>query len=456
MDETKKTITYVATALVLAIIAYLAAPSPVTPDAFLDQGEKFYPEFTDPNAATSLEVVSYDETTGSTRAFKVHFQDGRWTIPSHYDYPADASDHLAKTAAGVIDISKDDFRSDNVSDHEALGVIDPMDETNPSTTGRGTRITIRGNNDVVLADFIVGKTVPGRSGFRFVRVPDQKRVYASKVDVDLSTRFADWINTDVLEVGKNRLTRVSLNDYSIDERSGRVKEKDDIVLTKRDGTWRANKMSSGQKIDSTAMDELLTALDELSIIGVRPKPEGLSQSLTSESGESSISQADLLSLQSKGFFLSRDGRLLSNEGEIEVQADDGVVYKLRFGEVLYGEGLEMTAGIGGGEDEDKDPGETEARYMFVTTDFNSKYFPEPEKPTNEEFRGKADSLLSDADRANKQRAAKHDEWQRKMQEGRERSDELNRRFADWYYVISADSFEKLKLTRSDLLVTVKS
>ena len=71
---------------------------------------------------------------------------GIWTIPSHRDYPADGMDRLSKTAAGVIGIKKDEFRSDNPTDHEALGVIGPLDEIETSLKGRGQRVTIKGKN----------------------------------------------------------------------------------------------------------------------------------------------------------------------------------------------------------------------------------------------------------------------------------------------------------------------
>ena len=40
-----------------------------------------------------------------------------------------------------------------------------------------------------------------------------------------------------------------------------------------------------------------------------------------------------------------------------------------------------------------------------------------------------------------------------MEQARTTSEELNARFADWYYVISDDSFKKLRLKRQDLLVS---
>ena len=67
MNETKKTIYFAAAAVVLALVAFIMAPKRLTPDAFLDQGEAFFTEFTDPNEANTLEVITFDESTGSAR-----------------------------------------------------------------------------------------------------------------------------------------------------------------------------------------------------------------------------------------------------------------------------------------------------------------------------------------------------------------------------------------------------
>ncbi|MEJ2721738.1 MAG: DUF4340 domain-containing protein [bacterium] len=453
MSATRKTLIYCGVAVVLVVLAVITSPRRITPDAFLDQGEAFFPDFTDPNAARTLEVISYDKDTGSAVPFKVTFKDGRWTIPSHHDYPADAKDRLAQTAASIIEIKKDDFRSDNVADHEACGVIDPLDENALSLEGRGQRITIKGENDVVLADLIVGKNVEGRENMRFVRIPDHKRVYAAKMDLDISTDFKDWIETDLLQASKDEFDRIALKDYSIDERTGRVNERDDIVLQKQED-WTTPGLQENQEIDRAKMNGILSALDNLKIEGVRPKPAGLTASLTRSMDSLTINTSDMLSLQSKGYFFSRDGRLLSNEGEVQARTQDGLVYTLRFGEVAYGEGSEVTAGADSG---DKDGAGTGVnRYLFVTVNFDRGLFPQPPAPDNTDFTSKADSLWTDEDFANKKLYDNYQQWNDKVSKSIARTDELNARFAKWYYVISSESFEKLRPSRDELVKTKKS
>ena len=414
MSQMRRTMVFVGTAVVLAALALVTAPRQKMPDAFFDQGQPFFPDFTDPNAAKSLEVVDWDEATGSAVPFNVTFEGGRWTIPSHHGYPADGKDRLAKTAAGMIGITRDDFRTDNVADHEACGVVDPLDTSSPAVKGRGRRVTIKGDNGVVLADLIIGKAFEGREGFRLVRVPGQKRVYGARINVDISTKFKDWIESDLTMIEKDEVDRVELRDYSIDETSGRLDQRDDVVVTKAGEAWTMAGLSASKEVDLYKVNNLVGAVDGLSIEGVRPKPDGLTASLSRASGGISITQDDMRSLQAHGFYFARDGRLVSNEGELQVHTADGVVYTLRFGEVAFGQGLSVSAGD---SVEARTPGQTgENRYLMISASLDPK--------------------LTDA---------------KQLEAARKRVDDLNGRFAKWYYVISAASYDSIHLRRKDLV-----
>ena len=215
MSELKKTLSIAGIAVLLGAVAIVSAPRRAAPDAFFDVGEPFFPEFTDPEAAATLEVIEFAEEQAAAIPFKVTNRNGLWTIPSHHDYPADGEERLANAAADVISVIKDDFRSDNVADHEALGVVDPTDETVSTLQGRGSRVTFRAADERVLADLVVGRPVPGRPGLRFVRAPAQKRVYAARFEADISTAFEDWIETNLLEVERDQVDRITLQDEDV-------------------------------------------------------------------------------------------------------------------------------------------------------------------------------------------------------------------------------------------------
>ena len=421
MSELKKTSTIMGVAVLLAVVAVISAPRRATPDAFFDVGEPFFPEFTDPDTAATLEVVQFDGETASAIPFRVTNRGGLWTIPSHHDYPADGEERLANAAADVISLLKEDFRSDNVTDHESLGVVDPLDETATSLEGRGARITFRGANDEPLADLIVGNTVPERPGLRFVRVPEQKRVYAARFEAEISTRFEDWIETNLLEVGRDQVEHIVLNEYRLNEQTRSVVRRGEFILDIiEEDNWRANRVPAGQEVDFVQVNLLVGAIIEMKIAGVRPKPVGMTGNLLEAAQAGAISRSDVQVLTSRGFFPTAEGELLSNEGELLVRTTEGVLYRLRFGEVVYGRGDAVL--LGDDTSDEVDAGAAENRYVFITAEFDAAGLGE-EPP------------VSETDR----RAS----WERRVREGQAKADRLATRFANWYYVIAEDSYERI-------------
>lgn len=472
MNELKKTATFAAVALVLLVSAVLATwTGPESGGRFEDEGEKFFPEFSRPEQATTLEVVSFDETTGEPDLFKVTLEKGRWVIPSHYDYPADAKDRLARTAAGIIDLAKDTIRSDEAEDHKAMGVLDPREpKAVASPDGLGRRVTIRDDSDKILADLIIGKLVPEAEGQRFVRIPGQNRVYGVQLsDIDLSTRFADWIETDLLKLQPADLRKIVINDYKIDLERRSIRPGQPSIL-ERDGAsdpWTINDLPEGQEVDSEALNTLASTLGNLEIVGVRPKPSGLTAELkmAEEKGRLELDQLAIRSLASRGFhFVGSD--LLSEEGDMTAATEDGVIYLLRFGNVTFARGEALTAG---GQDEEtespegspepRSEGAVESRYLFVDAEFNPDLIakPQPHQPWAEGelpdavFARTAEEAAEEASRQEERERQEQEVYEKKIESGRERAQELRDRFAAWYYVVPGDAYRKIILDRSRLL-----
>lgn len=178
MNEAQKTGVYAGVAGLLLLLAVTTrAWGPTSFDAAPeDEGQAFFPTFTDLTQATSLEVWDYDAAQGGAVPFKVEVKDGVWTIPSKNGYPADGKDRLGKTAAAVMGLKRESLRSAREEDHVAMGVVDPTVETG-GDEGRGRRVTLRDGGGKVLADVILGKPVEGAEGLRYVRLPAEKRVY---------------------------------------------------------------------------------------------------------------------------------------------------------------------------------------------------------------------------------------------------------------------------------------
>ena len=98
-----------------------------------------------------------------------------------------------------------------------------------STTlqGRGKRITLRDSTEKVLADIVIGNEVKGTdrkdgSTQKYVRVPTQKRIYGVNIKAEPSTRFADWIETNLLKVETSHIRKIVFDNYKIQEDPNRA------------------------------------------------------------------------------------------------------------------------------------------------------------------------------------------------------------------------------------------
>lgn len=434
MNDLTRTLVHAGIAAALVALALLSRPALPKSAVFDDQGKAFYPDFKDPLLATSLEVTDHDAATARVRRFKVVLQDGKYVIPSKANHPADAKDRLAKTASAMIGLKRDDVRTDQPKDHEQYGVVDPT-EAGAGLAGRGARVTLSDASGRVLSDLIFGLAVKDKPGSRYVRLPGTKRVYEAKVPYEVSAKFSDWVETDLLQVSAGQLKKLVLDSYTVDEEADLLKEQEIQTLEKdAEGKWRLQSLAAGEEFKKEVVDEMVAALDELKIVDVRKKSEALAKLFRAE--KSAVTPMDIQVLKQRGFFVSQ-GRLLANEGELRAHVDDGIIYQLWFGEVVSD------------ADEGKEEGK-ESRYLLIRTYFDDDAFPaEPEpKETKEDGTPKSDE---DKKRDRDAWESKQKDRESKIEAGKKREKELAARFADWYYVISAESFKKLHKVKADLV-----
>jgi hypothetical protein len=233
----------------------------------------------------------------------------------------------------------------------------------------------------------------------------------------------------------------------VDEEQGKVVGKDPIVADLKSGDkedWvvaEATRIPEGKVLDTMKLKQIATAVANVKIVGVRPRPEL----------ESMPVQVAIGVLQPKGFFVSMGQgggpQLFGNEGQVSVVTKDGIVYTLLFGEVTYESGLALTAGAEGEEtkpeegapEEGKPEGEDAKaanRYMFVNVSYDpsrdqSSTTPEePEEPEGED--------------------AGEDEDEPSKLEGQARAEQLSKRFGSWFYVISDSSFKQIHKERDEM------
>lgn len=469
------TIIMVVLALGTAFGAYSMRPQPLPPVQFEDTGEALFPEFTDPTTATNLEVVAWNEDDAQVISFQVMQKEGRWVIPSHNDYPADGTERMGKAAASFIDVKKDRYYGDDPANHGAFGVLDPEGDEGKGDE-KGQRITIKDASDTVLVDIIVGKEVTDRPGFYYVREPgeENKRVYGSRLELDISTKFEDWIEKDLLKVERDDFYQMTYDPYVVDEVEGKVTGFAPVVAEVIDPAnrreWKVlqgTDVPEGKVLDSMKVRQILTAMASMKIVGVRPRPQArniLEQQILAQE------------MKRKGFFVvpTADGRaqLFGNEGMLSAVTDDGIVYSLLFGEVTYESGIALTAGVAesssedeqgvmeeGVEEEEADGDKKASRFMFVdvfydpsldTTLAGVKPAEAPEGAEGETPEG-AEGEAAEGEAAGGSSEPVDPEGDaEKIEAGKTKAAELRARFDQWFYVISDSSFTQMHKARDEM------
>lgn len=404
MNTFSRTMIFVAVAAgaILLATAVHFANRPSSIDGVSDVGQQFFPEFQDPLKATELSVVKFDTEEKAPQSFSVKKNDaGKWVIPSHHDYPAEAAERLARTAASMIGIKKVAVTSRNKDDWDRYGVEDPSSDT-MAPAGKeepihGTRLTLKDSSGNALVDLIVGKAVEGREKHFYVRQPEKNNTFIAKLDVELSTKFADWIEPDLLKVSQNDVRHVLVDRYSVDENEGTIVQGEQIEFNKDATTskWTLTGLDEAtEKVKDSAINDIVRNLDQLKIVGVREKPAGLNADLTVSD---EVAQNPLLrqvlqaDMAQKGFFVARGPdkkiRLVSNEGELIAGTGTGVRYTLYFGEIARGSAKDIETGLNEKADAEK-PAEGDAskegEAAKVGDTAKKEEKPEAPKPPGEE------------------------------------------------------------------------
>lgn len=462
MKQFTTTLVYVVIAAVVLSLAWFVQSTPTVQPVVDDAGERFFPQF-DPLAATTMQVVRIDEETAQPTTFRVTQVDGKWTIPSHDDYPADGADRLARVAVSVMDVTKGAKASDSPSEHALFGVLDPAaDGVDPA--GAGTHITLEDSAGKPLVDLIVGKAVKDAPQLRYVRTPGRDRVYAVSINIDsATTKFEDWIEPDLLQLDPAQIASIGVDDYTIDEINQRMITGDVIELSRNaaSNTWSLKDIKENETLNQERVRELTTALDDLRIVDVHRKPKGLSAQLALAEGLQLDNEA-IASLADCGYYIAGN-QLLSNEGQTTVRMTDGVEYTLRFGEIALYKQNNAADNNSASAEAETNPG----RYVFVTASFNPNLIEKPEmepwpemppEPVADEQGPPSEDAMKAFEAAKTEReriTALNDQrtkaYNDRIKAGQERAKKLSERFAPWYYVVPDSVYQQIRLKRPELV-----
>ena len=521
MNEYKKTITFLAAAIVAVAIATLTSPTKRDPSAKPNlMGQALYESF-DPRSVTGIEIIEVDEEDIQSKSIEVTQTEKGWFIrrPGKADYPANADNQLKDVASMLFDLRIIDQAGEGAGEHSRFGVLNPS-KADPTESGIGRLIHLKNSSGSNLASLIIGEEVDGLPSTYYVRKPEQNAVFRVEVRNagDVSSKFVDWVEQDFLDLDKWKIKQVTLDNYDVNLAQGQINRADKpIVLNFADSKWSlaGSALKENEELDKAVLDAMKDALDDLEIIDVERKPEILVKNL--QQGREFFSnlrdannQAVVQSLQQKGFYTiaAKDAagqtvpKVVSNKGEVLVGMESGVEYVLRFGEIYRGP-----------EDDENSTGES--RYIYAFARVNESLLPLPKleslpspdgpngpegekgpaakpgsppenapptappsitpPPPPAEAKGKKaenvnvandnnSSSQQDAEiakkkaekdaeiaRINTSNASKQQEYNEKIAKARQRAQEINQNLAGWYYVISNDVYEKIRLDRSSFV-----
>ena len=274
-------------------------------------------------------------------------------------------------------------------------------------------------------------------------------------------------------------------------------------------------LKDNEELDKEILDALKDALDDLEIIDVERKPEILVNNLKQgkeffSNLRDANNQAVVQSLQQKGFYTiaAKDAsgqtvpKVVSNKGEVLVGMESGVEYVLRFGDIYRGS-----------EEDENSSGDSRYIYAFARVneslltppnlaplpsaspqgakgpegekgpiakpgsppDFTPPTAPpkvtpppppaQPKAANNKAVKVEKKTATDQAAEKAKKDAEKEAEiaqvqasnarmqaeYDGKINKARQRAKEINENLAGWYYVISNDVYEKIRLERNSFV-----
>lgn len=394
MSEGQKTGIFAVIAGVVALLAWATTSRNVVVNAKTSRiGQAIFEKFNDPLTAASLKLLRYDSSKEQMDEFEVSKdrKTGVWSIPSHESYPADASKQMADAATLFVGLKALDVASEKREDQSLFGVIAPdKQKEDQGGDGVGMLVQMRDEKGEMLADIIIGKDVDGNKKKRFVRIPSEDVIYVAELDTTpLTTEFKQWIEPDLLQLSSTDIETFGIRDYQIlPTNQGQVLSRNyeaDINYVTTSGQWEATRVNTfdsdppgvktvgeNEQLNTTKLNDIKSALDNLKIADVTKKPAGLAADLKGD--RSKLTREVQESLARRGFFPNpnqKDGDVVdffSKNGELIVTLKDGVQYLLRFGG-------SASADINAAVEEGKEESVSINRFLLVTARLDESKIP---------------------------------------------------------------------------------
>lgn len=387
-----------------------------------------------------IEIMKFNDDRNELQDIKLRRRGESWILPAVGNFVATNIKRISDVSSSLTDKKIREEMSDTQEDHIKFGVVDPAQFDTAVRSSLGTKLVLEGRQGEPLASLIVGKAVKSDSQVpqRFVRIPDQPQVYVIDFDASLlSTNMENWIEPNLLRLASainpegQQPAAIDIDSYRIDPKKIAEGARDEIYRARfatknnqfgfdylevpaADKTWEKI------KIDKQQMSELaswLQVINRLEVSDARRKSKELIEALrisTEDFPQPLNDELNRFGFNETGF----------KDGEHEFDATGGKFT------CTTTNGVRMDVYVGSFDSGDvKTASGNLARYVMITAGVDTSQFPMPEK--------KADD---DADRAYLRAVA---EREKKLNAAKQLARELDKSYADWFYVVDQEVVEKL-------------
>lgn len=439
--------------LLLAIIAVAASLFLSWPDetgvAGPGDGDPLFEEY-DSEVITEIELITLNEELNTREQITLEKKRDIWTIREKSGYHASNTPKITQLTDSLKDRTIFEAPSDQQSDWEEFGVVDPKTEQAQTPDSYGSRLEFKDYNGNEVASLIIGKQVEGNPAQRFVRKPGKPLIYMIEYDYRLlSTDFAGWVSHNILELenksmsqpGK-QISKLEINSYIIntssDETSGNTTpQRKDLYRTEFDFADEQWKHVATERVDPTGQMAKLTTeqtqqfsiarlqllhrmLVVLPFTNVLQVPTSVTNTLKNREIPSA-DVATLKPLEAYGFyFKDGDSGAITSEssnGHLVIHTVDGVKYRIMFGNIIT--------------DQSADSGLK--HWMLVRAEIDDSMFQEIPAP------GEDASEQEKLDFQSNQRARKQ-----KLDAATEIVNEANNEYSQWLYVVEEQYFNDMR------------
>ena len=508
MSDPIKTILFISVMILCVIGAVLSLPSLGELEEGDPTGQTLFPEFTDPLAVASVSITKYDGE--NVTHLKTRLEKGMWRISSHGNYPADALQQVSEAATLLSGMKILGLAGSESGRQGEYGVVDPTQKNlGLGIKGVGTRVVLKDGKGTTLADLIIGKPDPHTPDLCYVRRTGEPMILTVKMkDNTFTTKFSDWAKKNPLDINILALRKITFDDYrwyadhKAPFREGRMLVQYDPKS--EEGKWKLENAwlfmdgrfpnefqpGQGQSLDAEFLDRMKATLENLTIVDVACKSPELSkmfeggvlplkkwkefqnQKKPSRSSQKEYKRYEEVKkvykaigeiykgMEQFGFHITKNTPdavpLYGEGGQVSVLLDEGVKYTLRFGNIVPRNRMVAGENPKGSPKDKSTKIPAKDRYLLITVDFDQEGIAPPDLEDLPALPMEGTSIpISESQikeiKAARERIERENEWKKqeyeaKVTAGKKRAEEINARFAGWYYVIPEDVYKKLHLS----------